>query len=268
MGVVEVIPGVSGGTIALLTGIYTHLVESLKQLDYQSWKCFDRNGLLNALSFLMPLGLGMLVGVAIAIFSVVEVVQAQPRLFWGAIFGLLISAVIYIARDTPRRSLAKYAPIGLILGILVIFLPSPEVSPQLWIYFLGGVGAFSAWILPGISGSMVLLLMGVWLPLLEAIRMAELTKLALFVGGVCVAFALLPRFLSTLLQRYRVQMMGVFVGLVASTLLQAWPWKTIGGVVTWPSNVAGDPQTWMVVLIMITSFILVQLLVIGLKRGI
>ena len=226
MGCVEVLPGISGGTIALLTRIYDKLVNSLSQLGH--FRNADRNRaeLICALKFLLQLGLWMACGFAIALLTVVEIVEREPNLFWGAVFGIVVGAVVQLVRTVTRRDLLRFAPFGLLVGLLIVALPGWSFEPPLWLYALGGVGAFCAWLLPGVSGSMVLLLMGLWMPMLEAVKHVELTKLALFGGGMILALVVVPKIIAVGIRHHQRVVHAFFVGLIASTLYRAWPWQS------------------------------------------
>ena len=229
MGIVEVLPGISGGTVALLTQIYEKLVNALSQIAAFRKTDADLGSWISSLRFLLQLGFWMVCGFIASLFTILEFVNREPQLFWGAIFGVVIGAVIQLARSVQSKQLIRFVPLGLLVGIPIVALPASLLEPPLWMFAVGGIGAFSAWILPGISGSMMLLLMGIWVPTLEAVRHIELTKLALFAGGMALAFAVVPRILASGVRRYRQPMLAFFVGLVASTLYRAWPWRSDTG---------------------------------------
>lgn len=266
MGIVEILPGISGGTIALLTGIYEQLVLSLKQLGSIDILGLDFTLLRESLRFLAPLGVGMLLGVAIAVGFVTEFVDSQPRIFWGVIFGLVMGAAIELARNLEFKQLLYYAPVGVLIGLPFILIPDQSTHAFVWMYFLGGMAAFLAWLLPGISGSMVLLLLGLWLPILEALRTIEITKLALFLAGVALALAVFPRLLLPLLLRFRTQLIGVFVGLIASTLWRAWPWKFESGSLYVPTDFSAESQLLTVCVAMLIGLLLIFGVMTGLRR--
>ena len=229
MGIVEVLPGISGGTVALLTQIYERLVDSLSQIAQFRATDVDRGAWIASLKFLAQLGFWMVCGFVASMLTILEFVNQEPLLFWGAVLGVIIGAVVQLSRAANRKDLVRFVPLGLLVGIPVVALPAASLEPPLWMFAVGGIGAFSAWILPGISGSMMLLLMGLWLPTLEAVRHLEMTKLALFAGGMALAFAVVPRILARGVRRYRQPMLAFFIGLVASTLYRAWPWRSDTG---------------------------------------
>ncbi len=229
MGIVEVLPGISGGTVALLTQIYERLVDSLSQIAQFRGTDVDRGAWIASLKFLAQLGFWMVCGFVASMLTILEFVNQEPLLFWGAVLGIIIGAVVQLSRAANRKDLVRFVPLGLLVGIPVVAFPATSLEPPLWMFAVGGIGAFSAWILPGISGSMMLLLMGLWLPTLEAVRHLEMTKLALFAGGMALAFAVVPRILARGVRRYRQPMLAFFIGLVASTLYRAWPWRSDTG---------------------------------------
>lgn len=230
MGIVEVLPGISGGTIALLTQIYDKLVHALSQIAKFRAIDTDRETWLESLKFLFQLGIWMVCGFIASMLTILEFVSRSPQLFWGVILGVIVGAVIQLARSVNIQDSIRFIPLGLLIGIPIVAFPATELEPPLWIFAIGGIGAFSAWILPGISGSMILLLMGIWMPLLEAVRNIEVTKLALFAGGMALAFAVVPRLLAMGIRRYRPQILAFFIGLVASTSYRAWPWRAESGL--------------------------------------
>lgn len=259
MGVVEVLPGISGGTVALLTHIYDKLINSLSQIAEFRAIDTERASWLASLKFLIQLGFWMVCGFIASMLTILELVNRMPQLFWGAIVGIVAGAVIQLARSVSARDLIRFVPLGLLVGVPIVALPAMSHEAPLWMFAIGGVAAFSAWILPGISGSMMLLLMGIWVPTLEAVRHIEVTKLALFASGMALAFALVPRVLSSSVRRYRQQMLAFFIGLVASTLYRAWPWRSDFDMPELPT-LGFDPQFLGVIACMVIGCVSVVVL--------
>ena len=259
MGIVEVLPGISGGTIALLTQIYDRLVNSLSQ--FATFRAIDteRTSWIESFKFLLQLGVWMACGFIASMFTILELVSRTPQLFWGAILGIVVGVVIQLTRSVNKQDLIRFVPLGLLIGIPIVAFPASSLEPPLWMFVVGGIGAFSAWILPGISGSMMLLLMGIWVPTLEAVRHVEVTKLALLAGGMALALAIVPRVLANGVRRYRQQMLAFFIGLVASTLYRAWPWRSDAGFPDLPSFGA-DAQLFAVIACIVAGCVSVLLL--------
>lgn len=259
MGLAEVVPGISGGSIAYITGIYERLVDSLATVlpvsirDARSNEHWTRAR--QSLAFLFLLGTGMVVGVAIGLVGVKQFHTNQPLLFWGLIFGLLIGVFVRLVIDTKVQQLASFGLLGLAAGYLLSFVPSLGDGSVLWPYALGGFVAFIAWLLPGISGSMMLLLLGLWLPVVNAVLGLELSKIFTFAAGLIAGLVVLPRVVSFLLNRYRECVVAVFCGLVASGVLRAWPWKDTTEKLVFPHQFDGEAEILLVVCMMVVGFV-------------
>lgn len=263
MGIVEVLPGISGGTIALLTQIYEKLVNALSQIATFRAPHTDGGSWLASLKFCAQLGFWMACGFIASMLTILELANREPQLFLGVIFGIVIGTVIQLARSVSSERMIRFVPLGLLVGIPIVALPPTSLEPPLWLFVVGGIGAFSAWILPGISGAMMLWLMGIYLPTLEALKQIEVTKLALFAGGMALAFLVVPKILASSVRRYRQPMLAFFVGLVASTIYKAWPWRSDTGFPELPT-LEGEAQLLAVVVCMVlgcTSVLVVLRLV-------
>ena len=242
MGVVEVLPGVSAGTIALLTGIYNDLISSLSRLTGIKNLARRPDDVLQSFHFLTPLAIGMAIGFTIGLFGVIEIALQFPQLFWSGVFGLLVGTVVHLIREVNLKSVLKFIPLGFLFGLPIVLLPSASVEPPLWLFVVGGIGGFTAWLLPGVSGSMVLLILGIWIPMLEAVRSFDIAKVALFVAGLAIAFAVLPRFIEKVMQRFPDAVMAFFIGLIGSTFIRVWPWQSLDGTLLLPTNIDGESQ--------------------------
>ena len=167
MGAADVVPGVSGGTIAFISGIYQELIDSINKINFSVLKNVKKNGLkatwasING-NFLFALILG--IGISILTFSkvITHLLDTQPILVWSFFFGLVIASIVFIWKEITKWSLKTY--IALIIGILIsyyITIAKPVESPDSFPYlFLSGFLAIIAMILPGVSGAFILLLMG------------------------------------------------------------------------------------------------------------
>lgn len=282
MGAADVVPGVSGGTIAFISGIYDELLDSLKRLTpaalsiwyQQGWLAFwtHING-----TFLVTLFSGVL----LSVFSLANIVsyalEHQAILVWGFFFGLILAAIIYIGKQLPLRSPAVW--LALAVGSLValaISLGKPAQLPgDWWMIMAAGSVAICAMILPGISGSFILLLMGVYPVILRAVTELDLVILLSFLVGAVVGLLLFSHFLSWLLHRFRVITLAVLTGFLVGSLNIVWPWKhTLESFIDrhgdevplvqqnllpaqYADLVGADPQTWVVVMLALFGLILV-----------
>lgn len=232
MGSADVIPGVSGGTIAFITGIYQELLDSIKSIDLKALQTLFKQGPKAAWqqingTFLMTL----LAGILTAILSLAKVIHYlldhHTILLWAFFFGLILASSIHIGKQIGRWSFNNIT--ALILGCVcagVISLASPtSIEASYLNIFLAGSIAICAMILPGISGSFILLLMGLYAPVLAAIKAFQLDIMVLFALGAGLGLLLFSRLLSWLLAHYKDAMFSLLTGFMLGALLKVWPWK-------------------------------------------
>lgn len=251
MGIAEVIPGVSGGTIAFITGIYERLLLCIKAINPSLISTFRNNGVKGVWeavdgNFIAMLVGGMLVGIVTGIFGVTYLLAEYPTPVWGFFFGLIIASSIYIAKQIPQWNISKW--IGLVVGFVIAFgitlIAPAEGSDNLIMIFISGAIAISALILPGISGSFMLLLMGMYTivvsagrSLLEEHDMASLTILVVFALGCLLGLTAFSRVLSWLLAKYKYTTFAVLTGFMLGSLNKIWPWRNITEVMDKESGV-------------------------------
>ena len=232
MGAADVIPGVSGGTIAFITGIYETLIASLKSINSSALRKLSRfefhsfwktiNG-----AFLLSLFLGILMSIITLSNTLVFLLENHALLLLSFFFGLIIASAVVIVRKVKTHSLIAWTA-GLLgmLSALVITSLSPVTTPESWWFvFLSGAIAICAMILPGISGSFILLLLGKYSFILEAIKEFNVAVIAVFGTGCLVGLLGFVRILSKLLQRYHDQTMMLLAGIMIGSLTKVWPWK-------------------------------------------
>lgn len=238
MGMAEAAPGVSGGTIALVTGIYDELVGTIAKLSPPSFGLL-RNGLKafwqhHNLTFLVALGAGMAAGLLAMAELLVWVLATRPALAWSFLFGLMIVATGGVALQSKPLCLLALGVPGLALGLVIASgsgLPEVGGSARLWALFGGGTLAATAWIVPGVSGAFVLVLLGLYAPVLAAVHERNLGDLAVLAAGMAVGLMLSSRLLARLLATRRQAVLGFVTGLMAGSLLRLWPWRSEGAVV-------------------------------------
>lgn len=233
MGIAEILPGVSGGTIAFISGIYSRLLNALKSLNPKLLVDFYRTGFRvtwKALDifFLLSLFLGMGIGIVLFANVIGFLLQNKPVMLWSFFFGLVLASCVVIIRDTDMRIFETYLylGIGISVGLLVTQFEPLDIEPTPISLFFGGIITVCAWILPGISGSFVLLIFGLYSYVIESIRSFDLAALTALVAGCVLGIMLFSRILSFLLAKFRNKVLSVLVGLMFGSLVKLWPWKS------------------------------------------
>lgn len=235
MGAADVIPGVSGGTIAFLMGIYGELLDSIKSINGEALKLLLK-GQIGAFwkhingTFLASL----LTGIAISIFSLARLMkyllEFHPIPLWSFFFGLILASAIYILKGLDKWSLQNI--LSLLVGVVMaafICLASPAHTPDaLWFVFLSGAIAICAMILPGISGSFILLLMGKYAFVMDAVSTFNIPVLMVFAAGAAIGIISFSHFLSWLLKKFYMLTIALLSGFMIGSLLKVWPWKVPG----------------------------------------
>ncbi|MCH2084592.1 MAG: DUF368 domain-containing protein [Saprospiraceae bacterium] len=283
MGIAEVIPGVSGGTIAFITGIYERLINTIKTiLGPEIFKSLRHDGLLGAwkkadgLFLTMLLG-GMVLGIGVGVFGVTHLLENYPELLWAFFFGLIIASALYIGRQVTKWGAVEIAI--LVLGVAVAYfitVASPaQGSESLVMVFIAGTIAISALILPGISGSFILLLMGMYTLIIPTVKDAlktfnpdSLVILVVFALGCLLGLATFSRVLSWTFKNYHNQTLALLTGFMIGSLNKIWPWRNVleyrtnskGEEVPFieksvlPSAYDGDPYVLGVIILMLVGF--------------
>ncbi|OZY87194.1 DUF368 domain-containing protein [Cellvibrio mixtus] len=232
MGAADVVPGVSGGTIAFITGIYDEWLSSLKRCTPAVLLMLKRDGIVKTWqyingNFLVALFGGILISLKTFAAIVLLAMDSYPILVWAFFSGLVAASIYLLVRAQRGWGVVEF--IGLVLGVLFILAISYMAPAQLpghgWILFLGGFVAICAMILPGISGSFILLLVGLYPVFLQAIHHLEIGKLLWFGAGCVTGLIVFSRFLLWLLNSYHSQTLAVLIGFLIGSLSVTWPWK-------------------------------------------
>lgn len=232
MGAADVVPGVSGGTIAFITGIYDEWLNSLKRCTPAVLLRIKREGIVKTWqyingNFLVALFGGILISLKTFAAVVLMAMENYPILVWAFFSGLVAASIYLLVREQRGWGVVEF--IGLIVGIAFILAISFMAPAQLpghgWILFLGGFVAICAMILPGISGSFILLLVGLYPVFLQAIHNLEIVKLLWFGAGCITGLVVFSRFLLWLLRSYHNQTLSVLIGFLVGSLYVTWPWK-------------------------------------------
>lgn len=282
MGAADVVPGVSGGTIAFITGIYDELLDSLKRCTPAALLMIKRDGLaatwrhING-NFLLALFGGILISLKTLAAVVLVALEHYPILVWAFFSGLILASIYLLAKQQSAWRWQHW--LALLLGaaiVLTISLHSPaQVPDHWWVLFLGGFVAICAMILPGISGSFILLLVGLYPIFLNAINTLDIVALASFGVGCICGLVVFSRFLSWLLHHYHSVTLATLIGFLVGSLYVTWPWKEVlqttvdrhGETVVlqqasvWPDHYAAvtahDPMIAMAVVCAVAGILLV-----------
>jgi len=239
MGVAEVIPGVSGGTLAFITGIYEDLLLSIKSVDLTSGKLLLTGQFREAWQringpFLIWLAIGMFIGVVCGVFGVTYLLEKYPEVLWSLFFGCILASIPYMLSQVSKFSLP--AILGFVLaasvaGYLCLLQPI-QSEPSLIYIFVAGTVAISALILPGVSGSFILVLLGLYTTVIPSIKaflstfaMEYFTLLFVFGMGCLVGLAVFSRFLTYIYQHYRDVTLATLSGFMLGSLVKIWPWR-------------------------------------------
>ncbi len=234
MGAADVVPGVSGGTVAFILGIYPQLLAAIRSFDVAWLRALLRGDLRTVLRrphlpFLLPLLAG--IGTALWFFTHVvplpRLLRTHPEPVYGLFFGLIAGSVLVLWRELRIRGLADlgFLLLGAGLAALVLNLVPVATPENWWFVLLSGSLAICAMILPGISGSYILLLLNKYAYILEAVGSLDLRVLLPFAVGAVAGLALFSRLLSWLLLRFYHPVMAVITGFLVGSLWKIWPWQ-------------------------------------------
>jgi len=242
MGIAEVVPGVSGGTIAFITGIYYELVKTLAGLGYGSVVMLVRRGPLalwreQNLGFLSVLLIGMLISILAFSRLIGHWLDVAPTVVWGFFFGLIVASVVQIGRGRPLRHLLGFGAMGCAAGVVLMSLDPLQAHGAAWVYFVGGMIAISAWMLPAISGSFMLLVLGLYHPVIAALNTWQWPVLISLALGCVAGMLLFSKVLAWLMSHRREPVLALLTGFMAGSLLRLWPWASEGGLL-WPGGYA------------------------------
>ena len=273
MGAADVVPGVSGGTIAFIAGIYDELIDSIKSIDMYAlkqlfsgkitafWKSINGN-------FLVAL----LLGIGISVFSLAKLITyllvTEPVLVWSFFFGLVLASTWFVSKDIKEWGWKTI--VGFLAGAVIAFyitVATPANTPDSWWFiFLCGAIAICAMILPGISGSFILVLLGKYFFIMEAVKTLDLFVIGVFAAGAVMGITTFSRVLSFALKNFRNITMSVLAGFMLGSLNKVWPWKVVESMtrngVTYQTehNVAPNELQAEACVLMLIGFFLVYAL--------
>ena len=282
MGAADVVPGVSGGTIAFISGIYEELLSSISSINFTTLKLLKTNGIKAAWkaingNFLIALLLGIFISIVSLAKLISWLLEHKPILVWSFFFGLVLASVFYIGKQISKwDALTIFL---LIIGACTAYyittlqpLISENTSP--FFLFLAGALAICAMILPGISGAFILVLLGAYKPVLEAIHTKDFKLIAILAFGAIIGLLSFSKVLNWLFNHYRNFTLAVLTGFILGSLNKIWPWKE---TLTWrlnshgekvafneqsisPYSYDGNSQLTMAILLAVAGFVIIILL--------
>lgn len=276
MGAADVVPGVSGGTIAFIVGIYEELIDSIKSINGETlkllftgkigafWKGINANFLLSIVS-----------GIAISIFSLAKLITYllvhHPILVWSFFFGLVLASTWFVSKDIKRwdwKTVLSFI-IGAVVAFYITVATPAETPTNLLFIFLCGAIAICAMILPGISGSFILVLLGKYFYIMEAVKTFNIPIMLVFIAGAAIGITSFSRVLSFALRKFHDITIAVLAGFMLGSLNKVWPWKEVietytdsHGVIKplVEANILPNELIWEAVALMIVGFAIVYFL--------
>ena len=292
MGAADVVPGVSGGTIAFISGIYQELIDSINNVNLSVLKTLKKEGLKAAWQqvnggFLLALVSGIFISVLTFSKIITHLLETHPILVWSFFFGLIIASIVLIWKETVNWKLVDV--LVLIIGIVLsyyITIARPVSSPDsYWYLFLSGFIAIIAMILPGISGAFILLLMGSYETVIGTINRFRdgivkfdlailgeaMLKLSVFALGAIIGLKSFSKILHWMFEKHKNTTLALLIGFMVGSLNKVWPWKQVletrinshGEVVPFiensilPQNFEGNPQVLTAIILAIAGFIVI-----------
>lgn len=265
MGAADVVPGVSGGTIAFISGIYEELLASIKSLDMQAvkllfsfklkelWKKINGN-------FLFFLFLGIGTSILSLAKLITTLLQTHPIFIWAFFFGLVLASTYFVSKRIKKWDFIRYVSFVIGIGIAYyITIATPAQTPDSLLFiFLCGMIAICAMILPGISGSFILLLLGKYEYVMNALITVNIPVIIVFAVGAVIGIISFSHLLTYLLNRFHDTTIAVLAGFMLGSLNKVWPWKEI--VAETENNVLPHSYLWEGVGLMAVGFIVVYII--------
>ncbi len=232
MGAADAVPGVSGGTIAFISGIYEELVTTISNINLSLFKTLIDKGIaafwkqLNG-NFLIALVTGIAISFVTFIRIAKYLIENHPILIWAFFFGLIIASILYIGKQIATWNIKIV--ISIVLGATIAYyittIPSLASNDNPYFLFIAGAIAICAMILPGISGSFILVILGAYKTLSDAVHDVDIKKLSFFILGAFVGLLSFSRVLKWLYKNYENTTLAVLTGFIVGSLNKVWPWK-------------------------------------------
>lgn len=233
MGSADVVPGVSGGTMAFILGIYEELIASLRMLGRpEFFKAVVRLQVVHALKlinlpFLLAVGAGIIIAIVTLAQGIKWALENEPVMIWSFFFGLVLASAFVVRTRIKRWSPAAWTAlvIGSVGAFVLVGLVPATTPDDLWFIFLCGALAICAMILPGISGAFILVLLGKYSYILNALLERDLATIITFILGCLIGLVSFAQLLGWLFKRYHDLTVALLIGLMIGSLRKVWPWK-------------------------------------------
>lgn len=235
MGAADVVPGVSGGTIAFISGIYEELITSINNVNLGLLTTWKKDGFKAAWTQLNGnFLLALILGIGISILSLAKLIksllQSEPILLWSFFFGLVVASILFIGKQIKAwnwKTILGFA-LAAFVAYYITTLPGGEESiSSSWFIFIAGALAICAMILPGISGAFILVLLGAYEPVLTAIDNRDFKTIAIFAVGAIIGLLSFSKLLKWLFNNYKNLTLAILTGFILGSLNKIWPWKEV-----------------------------------------
>jgi len=234
MGCAEVVPGVSGGTIAFVTGIYQRLIGAIHRIEPSVLLRLRSNGLKAVWhyldgTFLVVLFTGMLFAIFLFASAIQYLLFEQTILIWSFFFGLVLGSVWLVGKQIKDidSKCGLLIGCGVVCGFVITHIIPLELAPTTVNLFLAGTIAICAWILPGLSGSFILLILGLYHHVIEAITSFDLKFLITLAAGCAIGIVTFAKMLNYLFKHYKDQTLSLLIGFMMGSLVKLWPWQNV-----------------------------------------
>lgn len=276
MGAADVVPGVSGGTIAFIVGIYEELIDSIKSINLKTIKLFFT---LKWIAFFKAINgaflFSVLAGILISVFSLAKLItwllETHPILVWSFFFGLVLASTYFVSKQIKiwdwKRWLSFF--IGAVTAYYITIATPAQTPDSLLFIFMCGAIAICAMILPGISGSFILLLMGKYEFIMNAVKSLDIVIIVIFAVGAAIGLILFSNILSYLLKNFHDITISVLSGFMLGSLNKVWPWKETIQTFTdshgnikplIEQNILPNEYLWQAILLMVIGFLMVYII--------
>ena len=281
MGAADLVPGVSGGTIAFITGIYEELIGSLGSFRFSLFKDLKTKGLQNVWNtingnFLLAIFGGVSISLTALSRVVAWLIDEKPIALWSFFFGLVVASIVFVFKKIEQwqfKTILSFT-VGTAVAYMLTTWGVYDGSSGLFYLFLSGAIAICAMILPGISGAFILIILGSYHTILDAVNSKDLLKIFVFSLGAIVGILSFSKLLKWLFNNYKNATLAVLTGFMTGALVKIWPWKTVlsyrinsDGIqvpfsekVVLPTTYNGDPNTAEAFSLMALGFVLIFIL--------